>query len=182
MPHGSACACDSARGCAISMRCARWWRRTSASPWCRRSPPGAARDRCRSGYVGLRDCLGQSQACDLLPQPQDAAAAGAPIGRIICARPRSASCITTGDLPVASLPCVRTVDCAIRIRCLRNRRARRTQSARQPAEPLSSFIAASCTRGSPAAMMRPPPCAGLPSQVVTMPPAPVMIGISAAMS
>ena len=55
-------------------------------------------------------------------------------------------------------------------------------SARRPDQLLSSLIAASCTRGSPAAMMRPPLCAGLPSQVVTMPPAPVMIGISAAMS
>jgi hypothetical protein len=47
---------------------------------------------------------------------------------------------------------------------------------------LSSLIAASCTRGSPAATMRPPFCAGAPSQVVTTPPAPVMIGIRAAMS
>ena len=49
-------------------------------------------------------------------------------------------------------------------------------------QPLSSLIAAACTRGSPAATMRPPLCAGLPSQVVTTPPAPVMIGISAAIS
>ena len=46
----------------------------------------------------------------------------------------------------------------------------------------SHLIAASCTRGSPAATMRPPLCAGLPSQVVTTPPAPVMIGINAAIS
>ena len=38
--------------------------------------------------------------------------------------------------------------------------------------------AAACTRLSPAATMRPPPCAGPFSQVVTMPPAPAMIGIS----
>lgn len=36
--------------------------------------------------------------------------------------------------------------------------------------------------GITAAMMRPPLWAGLPSQVVTTPPAPVMIGIRAAMS
>ena len=52
-----------------------------------------------------------------------------------------------------------------------------------PAPQLSSRLsAASCTRGSPAAMMRPPFCADLPSQLVMTPPAPAMIGISAAMS
>jgi DNA-binding transcriptional LysR family regulator len=50
------------------------------------------------------------------------------------------------------------------------------------AQLLSILNAASCTRGSPAATIRPPFCAGLPSQVVTTPPAPVMIGISAAIS
>jgi hypothetical protein len=48
--------------------------------------------------------------------------------------------------------------------------------------PFKTFIAASCTRLSPAAMMRPPVVGGLPSQAVTMPPAPAMIGISGRMS
>ena len=46
----------------------------------------------------------------------------------------------------------------------------------------NNFSAASCTRASPAATMRPPLWAGLPSQLVTTPPAPVTIGIRAAMS
>jgi hypothetical protein len=50
------------------------------------------------------------------------------------------------------------------------------------AYPASSFMASSCTRRSPAAMMRPPLAAGPPSQLVTIPPAPSMIGTSATIS
>ena len=46
----------------------------------------------------------------------------------------------------------------------------------------STFIAAACTRLSPAAMMRPPLAADSPSQLVMTPPAPSTIGISAMMS
>ena len=46
----------------------------------------------------------------------------------------------------------------------------------------SSFRAASWTRGSLAATTAPPPCASSPAQVVTTPPAPFTMGISAAMS
>src|ERR1700742_3137316 len=49
-------------------------------------------------------------------------------------------------------------------------------------QPFSISSAAACTRLSPATTMRPPACAGPFSQVVTMPPAPVMIGISGTMS
>jgi len=49
---GSACARIIARACAISMRSARWWRPTSALPWCRRPQPNAMRVRCRSRSSG----------------------------------------------------------------------------------------------------------------------------------
>jgi DNA-binding transcriptional LysR family regulator len=48
MPRGSACACDFGRGCGISTRSARWWRRRSASRWCRKPRRSAAQGRCRS--------------------------------------------------------------------------------------------------------------------------------------
>ena len=50
------------------------------------------------------------------------------------------------------------------------------------AQARSSFIAVSCTAGSPAAIIEPPCAASPPSQFVTTPPAPSMIGISATMS
>ena len=62
------------------------------------------------------------------------------------------------------------------------RRLRARHAAVQMNYPFSSFIAASCTRVSPAAMMRPPAVGEPPSQAVTMPPAPAMIGISGRMS
>jgi len=48
--------------------------------------------------------------------------------------------------------------------------------------PLSASSAAACTRLSPAATMRPPACGEPPSQVVTIPPAPAMIGTSGSTS
>src|ERR1700733_13944747 len=48
--RGSACACGSGRACGISMRSARWWRRASALPWCRKPPRNVPRNRCRSRW------------------------------------------------------------------------------------------------------------------------------------
>lgn len=65
-------------------------------------------------------------------------------------------------------------------RCLGSKRGKTPTSP--PVHPARSFNTVSWRCGSPAATIRPPDCAGLPSQVVMTPPAPVMIGISAATS
>ena len=135
----------------VSRRCARFAEPAIALA----HPPADADRRRRPGPIVCRRRRSKSSRAGCAP----AASGGA--------RRRARDADGAGPLPRRSSGRRSTPSC----------RARRSYSISVTRSAASS--PASCTRRSPAATMRPPLTALPPSQVVMMPPAPSMIGISA---